>query len=258
MIKKIIFNQPKVRNDHEYWESRHIKEGRSLRSVGQRSYSEKANYYIYKILTKQYSLLLKKIIKPNMKFLDAGSGIGYFTAFLLSKGVAVDACDISSEALAILKQDNPEARVICSSLSELDERKKYDAVHCFDVLYHIIDDKEWEASLKKFSLISKKYIILHQRFTNRKPVIISSHIKYRSYREITGRLESLGFREYLSIPTHFMSQRLLTYRVSKYFPKAFYKLDKLFLNLAYKSKSNLINNMIGSHHIKVFKKIYEN
>ncbi|MDD5639011.1 MAG: class I SAM-dependent methyltransferase, partial [Candidatus Pacebacteria bacterium] len=208
----------------------------------------------YKILKEQYNILLDEILEPNMKFLDAGSGIGYFTKFLLSKGVLVDACDISPNALAILRKNNPKVRTICSSLTNLNEKDKYDAVHCFDVLYHVIDDKEWEACIKKFSLISNKYIILHQRFTNRKPMIISNHIKYRSYKEITALLESLGFKEYKSIPTHFMALRLFTYRISKHFPKAFYKLDRSFLNLARKSKSDLINNM-GSHHIKVFKKV---
>ncbi|GAG55094.1 unnamed protein product, partial [marine sediment metagenome] len=54
----------------------------SYSAVRQRTYSDEANFYIYKLVKVQYEKLLKKINLPERsKILDAGSGIGVFTRF---------------------------------------------------------------------------------------------------------------------------------------------------------------------------------
>lgn len=217
--------------DYRYWRDRYRQRKGALSTVGQRTYSDKANFYIYKLVKEQYGKLLKKInLSKGSKVLDAGSGIGLFTEFLLAKGFEVDACDISPDALTYLKEKNPKVNTICEPLSLLPDDKQYDAIHCFDVLYYILDDEEWELTLKKFSKIAKKYIILHERFLNRKPLVISKHIKFRSYNRLKNKLKQFGFKEYISIPTHFMALRLFTYKITKFFPRFFYTLDKKVLD----------------------------
>ena len=113
--------------------------------------------------------------------------------------------------------------------------------------------RSWELTLKKFSKIAKKYIILHERFLNRKPLVISKHIKFRPYNRLKNKLKQFGFEEYISIPTHFMALRLFTYKITKFFPRFFYILDKKVLDTLEKVNINLADRF-GSHHIKVFKK----
>lgn len=240
--------------DYKYWRDRHKQKLGLLSAVGQRTYSDKANFYIYKLVKDQYGKLLRKINLPKgSKILDAGCGLGLFTEFLISKGFEVDACDISSNALAYLKKRNPDVKTICRPLFLLSNDKQYDCIHCFDVLYHILDDEKYELSLKKFSKIATKYIILHERFLNRKPFVVSKHIKFRSYTQLKNKLKQLGFEECISIPTHFMSLRLLTYKITKYFPRYSYFLDKITLNILEEVNINLADKF-GSHHIKVFRK----
>ena len=242
--------------DYRYWRDRHEQKQGLLSTVGQRTYSDKANFYIYKLVKEQYDKLLNKIDLPKgSKILDGGCGIGLYIDLLLSKGYEVDAADISSDALIYLKEKNPLINIIAKPLFLLPDNKKYDAIHCFDVLYHILDDNEWRLTLKSFSKIARKYIILHERFLNKKPIVISNHIKFRSYSHLKEELGRLDFEECISIPTHFMSLRLLTYKINKFCPKFFYILDKNFFNILEKKNLAILANKFGSHHIKVFRKI---
>lgn len=242
------------RFDYRYWKDRHKQEYGFLSSVGQRTYSNRANFYIYKLVKEQYRKVIKRINLPiGSKILDAGCGTGIFTEFLLSKGFVVDAVDISPNALIYLKKKNPTVKTICKPLSLLSDDKQYDVVHCFDVLYHILDDKEFELTLTKFSKLAKKYIILHERFLNKKPLIISKHIKFRPYNQLKMNLKKLGFEEYMSLPTHFITSQLFTYKITKFFPRFFYIFDKKVLNTLEKVSINLADKF-GSHHIKVFRR----
>lgn len=234
----------------EYWENRHLKQ--DLSSVGQKSYSDKANYYLYKIVKKQYEKVLKKLEFEEKSAIDAGAGVGIFCEFLSKRQFNVTAVDISSNALKKLKLKFPQINTFQCKLSKLPfNNLQFEAVHCFDVLYHIVDDSEWFNSINELTRVSKKYLILHQNFQNRKPFYMSKHVGFISYDILKLRLEKLRFQEVMSIPTHVVSSRYLTYRITKFFPRLFYSLDMFLLQLI----SYLNLNNLGSHHIKVFKRI---
>jgi SAM-dependent methyltransferase len=237
-------------DDKKYWIDRHKKQNESTSAVGSISYSEKANYYIYKILSERYGIALNMLDFPeNKTALDAGCGIGIFSEFLNEYGFKVTAADISREALDRIKNDQIEK--ICSPIAEIDTQlKRFDLVHSFDVLYHILDDGEWERSLNNMCRLSKKYIALHERFFKTPPVISSSHLNARTLSQTSEILNSNGFFEILSIPTHFIALRLLTFKVSRYMPDLFYKADRYILGELEKRKIR----KYGSHFIKVFEK----
>lgn len=238
-------------DDHSFWKERHKKEVGKVAAVAFPTYSETANEYIYKILIEQYKSLLQQLDLPkDCEVLDAGSGIGIFAEFLHSMGFRVTAVDISDTALSQIK--TPAISRIVSPLNKLPfKERSFEAVHSFDVLYHIVDNAEWEESLTTLCNVSRKYLILHERFMRHKPLITVNYINMRPYQETRRILDSRGFREVMSTPTHAIALRLWSYEISKYFPKVFYHLDRAILG----SIRDSAFQRLGSHHIKVFERI---
>jgi len=237
-------------DDKQYWIERHKADKDKIASVGSRKYSETANYYIYKILMERYKLVLDMLKLPAEKTaLDAGCGIGLFSDFLHENGFKVTAADISQTGLDRIKTSG--IAKICSPISEIKgDDKSYDVVHSFDVLYHILDDKEWKMSLDNICRLSGKYVILHERFFKTKPIISSAHLNARTLSQTAKVMNENGFYEIISFPTHMIALRMLTFRISQYFPETFYKIDRYLLNRLENKKIR----KFGSHFIKVFEK----
>ena len=236
----------------QYWKNRHsdVRFRGALASVGCKSWPARANYFSYRIVLEQYGKILTKLaLDQGARFLDAGAGIGIFSQFLCERGFDVTALDIS--AVALERISNPNIRKVVGTLTRLDfEAGSFEAVHCFDVLYHITDDEDWKAALSGLCKSSCRYLILHERFMNFRPLVRSRHVKQRSRRQTFETLAEQGFFEILSIPTHLVAMRLPTYRVSKLAPEFFYDVDRHLLNLIEETGFHFL----GSHHIKVFER----
>ena len=238
----------------EYWMERHKQNICPLKKSGIKSLSEETNRYFYYLVKDQYSRLLNEcnISLENKSVLDAGAGTGEYISFFLVKRARVTAIDISENAVNHIKMKFPEVKVVVTSLEDLDRyfsSYQFDIIHCFDVLYHITDDVAWEKAIRNFVKISKKYIILHEKFSDTKPIISSKHIKWRSKEKTVTELKNYGFCEIGSIPTSVI-RRLFTYRILDFFPSFYYEIDKVLLdtNLAYK---------IGESFIKIFRRDFE-
>ncbi len=249
--------------DSAYWIRRHEEKGASLASVGQKNYSDKANYYMYKQVIMRYNIVLDRLIplsplgrgqgegRQPIKILDAGGGRGIFLDLFLQRKYQVTLVDISPAAVAKVKAAyGDKVCAYAADLTEIPQDKRYDIVHCFDVLYHILDDDKWAEVLKLFSKIAVRYIILHERFLKKTPYIMSKHVKFRPYNMTLEKLQSLGFKEVDSVSTHFWDCRLPTYKISAFMPRFFYQLDRLSLSLL----DNIGLTHWGSYHIKVFEK----
>jgi len=237
-----------------YWMERHRQKLCPLKKSGTKTLSEETNRYFYYLVKDQYDKLLREcqISLENESILDAGAGTGEYISFLLSKKARVTAIDISENAINYLKMKFPEVKVVVASLENLEKyfsSYQFDVIHCFDVLYHITNDEAWAKSIRNFVKISKKYIILHEKFSDMKPIISSEHIEWRSKEKTVGELEKYGFHEVGSIPTTVI-RRLFTYRILNFFPSLYYSIDKVLLdtNLAYK---------IGASFIKIFRRDFE-
>ena len=231
-------------NYKKYWIKRHNKI-KDYSSVGIKSIGNKANELSYNILLKRYEAVLEKLeLKKSTTFLDAGAGIGILSSFLAKNKFDVTAIDISTEALDQIK--NKRIKTHCSKISTF-KNGNFEVVQCFDVLYHITDDGEWQKSIKALCALSKDYVILHQRFLKIKPLINPSHIKFRSYKDITLEMQKNGFREVLSVPSHVV-QRVPIYILYKIMPVFLSKIDNFLLK-------NWPFGLLGisSHEIKVFK-----
>lgn len=229
----------KTFDSRTYWKERLKKAGDSLRGVGHKGFNEKANSLMYRKVQQELEKVLKenKIDLKGKKVLDAGSGIGMFTKFYLSKGSKVTAVDISKDALEIIKRRYPTVSINCQSLEDLKYPKGqlYDVVHCFDVLYHITDDDKWEKSLDNLGKLSKNYVIIHN-IQNYWGKILDSlfkreHIKVEKRNIlIKNKLEKLGFVEKGYYPVHVLYVRPLIHLMVNLIPYPFYLLDKFLVS----------------------------
>jgi 2-polyprenyl-3-methyl-5-hydroxy-6-metoxy-1,4-benzoquinol methylase len=102
-------------------------------------------------------LLAEWSVKESATVLDAGCGSGYFTLRLVERGHRVTASDFSSAALEQTRRrcGRRTVRVVHCAVDDLepDEVGRFDAVFCVDVLFHIVDDERWLASVEALSRV---------------------------------------------------------------------------------------------------------
>jgi SAM-dependent methyltransferase len=238
-------------DDKNYWKNRHARVN-NLKASGLKSVSVKANHFIYRILTEQYAKLLANLDLKDVKtILDCGFGDGHFLKFFSEnypnkKLTGVDISPAAKEKIDVV----PQKQLHISDLASLKLDKKFDLVHCFDVLYHILDEADYRTALQNLADHSDKYVILHEKFVHKSPRFSSAHVRFRR-REYTNQvLNSKGFYLHTEIPTHFLGVRFFTYKLNKLIPGVLYKIDKF---IAEKFPDHL-QEVLGTHSIRVYKK----
>jgi 2-polyprenyl-3-methyl-5-hydroxy-6-metoxy-1,4-benzoquinol methylase len=135
-----------------YWETRHRQEG-DLRSGGHVSYDEATNQMFY---IRRLSMLMGFIghhsdPQAPLYILDAGCGKGWFSRELAKFGHQVDGIDGSANAIEVSREQGGGAAYFRSTLSAWQSPWLYDVVASIDVLFHILDDDEWERTVKNLA-----------------------------------------------------------------------------------------------------------
>lgn len=131
-----------------YWDERH-RAGTDLLSGGDMTYDDAANEAFYAV---RFGRLLDLIghqssLVAPLTVLDAGCGKGYFSRALSRVGHRVDAIDASAVAVEYCRSRGGGATYRECRLNEWQSTELYDVVISVDVLFHILDDAEWLASL---------------------------------------------------------------------------------------------------------------
>lgn len=237
-------------DEKDYWRSRHDDHRGQYKAVGIDNIAERANQLAYQQLVEQYERLLDRLDLPaGTSALDAGAGIGAFTRLLHGRGFDLTALDISQTALDSI--DLP-IKKICSPIADADlPARSFEYVHSFDVLYHIMNDAEWAASVAVLARSSSRYVVLHERFTRFPQWQPSKIMKMRSRSHTASILRGEGFRETVTVPTYVTTKQLLTYRLSALAPRPFYRLDNWVLS---RGGDRRIVQGLASHRIKVFER----
>jgi SAM-dependent methyltransferase len=239
-------------DDKSYWKKRHTQVS-SLRASGLQSVGLRANHYIYKIVAEQYLVLLNSIDTDSVdSILDCGYGDGYFLDFFkdnfpTKKLYGIDISEVSNKKI---KPEHDRKKMFVGDLTDFDLRRKFDLVHCFDVLYHILGEADYRSALSNIADHSERYVILHERFFNRVPLITFSHIRFRRSEVTNQILNAKGFFLYSEIPSHFFGVRLFSSFIYKISPSLLYKIDKMIIN----KFPNHIQELLSSHTIRVYKK----
>ena len=249
--------EPKKKNskqnfdDRQYWRERHARQP-NLEASGLKSVGLKSNKYLYKMLADQYLELLNKLDLSTVKsVLDCGFGDGYFLKFYQDNfpRLEIFGVDISQDAKSKI-DFLPSNRLYTSDLVSFSPKRKFDIVHSFDVLYHILKTDDYIKALNNMASLSNRYVILHERFLKREPLISSKHVRLRRSEFTNQVLNANGFFLAAEIPTHFIAVRLLTYRLNKFIPKSLYEIDRYISEEFHPSAQKAL----ASHHVRVYAK----
>jgi 2-polyprenyl-3-methyl-5-hydroxy-6-metoxy-1,4-benzoquinol methylase len=135
-----------------YWNTRHQREG-DLRSGGDMSFDEATNHMFYAL---RLGILLDAIghqsnLTAPLFLLDAGCGKGWFSRELHRFGHRVDGIDASQSAIVYCRAHGGGPRYFESRLAAWRSPWLYDAVASIDVVFHILDDNEWEMSMRNLA-----------------------------------------------------------------------------------------------------------
>jgi len=238
-------------DDKQYWKKRHSKTT-NLKASGVKSVGVKSNEYIYKILADQYLKLLNGLDLQGVRtVLDCGFGDGYFLRFYQThfphlKVFGVDISEDAKKKIDFLAKDN----LYTSDLTEFTSKQRFDIVHSFDVMYHILRSEDYVKTLSNMASLAGKYIILHERFLDKAPLVSAKHVRMRRSEFTNQVLNSKGFYLSQEIPTHFLAMRLFTYKFNKIMPASLYKVDKYIAENVHPSAQEFL----ASHHIRVYAK----
>jgi 2-polyprenyl-3-methyl-5-hydroxy-6-metoxy-1,4-benzoquinol methylase len=135
-----------------YWNERHQRAG-DLRSGGHISFDEPTNrmFYVRRLGLLMDVVGLQSSSVAPLYLLDAGCGKGWFSRELARFGHQVDGIDASEAALEHARREGGGPRYYQSSLSGWRSPWLYDVVMAVDVVFHILDDDEWERSVRNLA-----------------------------------------------------------------------------------------------------------
>jgi 2-polyprenyl-3-methyl-5-hydroxy-6-metoxy-1,4-benzoquinol methylase len=137
----------------DYWDQRH-READVLRSGGDMSFDFAGNQMFYALRTGRLIDLIgdaSSVTAPK-RLLDAGCGKGYFSHQMAAFGHVVDGIDSSEHAIELCRSAATEREnYAVSTLDAWRPPYLYDVVYCVDVLFHIMDNEVWEASVRNLA-----------------------------------------------------------------------------------------------------------
>ena len=177
-----------------YWDDRHRVEN-DLRSGGHVGWDSYANEAFY---LRRTAAILEIIgdraggLDPVLA-LDAGCGKGYFARALAKSGIIVDGIDASPEAIAYCREHGT-GRYQVATLADVRSPFLYDVVYSVDVLFHILDDQDWEASLWNLASLVRlagTLIVADEAGAERRT--LRDYIVHRPLSAYTDVLVPLGF-----------------------------------------------------------------
>lgn len=188
----------------EYWINRHKKWPGSIRAVASQGLSDQDNLEDYRCKQECLSPVIQDLVKDKAPadtiVWDAGCGSGYLTEFLSRMGFILFVSDVSEVALSNIPENIRVTAKKSGTISTTFWGYPIDICFCLDVLYHILDDPEWERSLASITSQSHKVVIFeHLVQEANRP---NTHIRFRTlemYQKVMRGL-SLIKHDHLHLP----------------------------------------------------------
>ncbi|WP_409474384.1 class I SAM-dependent methyltransferase [Streptomyces sp. HC307] len=190
---------------HTYWDTRH-REHDDLASGGHIGLDRAGNEIFYALRLGTLLPLIGDLADESAPLfvLDAGCGKGHFARALARCGHRVDAFDASEEAVAHARAEGGGPRYAVAALDEWRSPWPYDVVLCIDVLFHVLDDRDWAAGLRNLASlvrITGRLILTDEDTRTRRPR--GDYILHRPTAEYADELQRLGLRHTLFTPYGF-------------------------------------------------------
>ncbi|PHP68004.1 hypothetical protein CSC94_04875 [Zhengella mangrovi] len=185
-------------NPGDYWEARHAELQGDHRNVGNRGLTSEQNL---NLIASKAALVCHRLgalgLKAGASVLDAGCGSGTFTSMLAPIGFQLFGCDISPTAIDAARELGiGEFNV--SSLAKVGFDRTFDAVLCLDVLFHVVDDAQWHASVTGLYHATRPggyfFVVEHFPKPGSKQ---ATHCRWRSLDDYEGALKGANWIEVL-------------------------------------------------------------
>lgn len=192
-----------LKNPTEFWNKRHIHVN-EWASGGDRGLSANLNkIFYYHRLGLLLGLLNDHVDHDELRILDAGCGKGWLTDKLTEVGHKVIGVDSSQAAIDICKENRKGAFEV-DLLSKFSSPLLFDVVLSMDVLFHVIDDDEWEVSLENIaSLVSSNGVLIIAEDAREKTYALGDYIIHRSMQDYLSVLSPLGYKLVEKCPYRF-------------------------------------------------------
>jgi len=189
-----------------HWDRRH-REFSAWRSGGDAGYDDASNEILYAMRLGRLLDIIgdRTDSTAPLRVLDAGCGKGYFAHAMARFGHAVDGIDVSEHAITLCRENavgNSDFQL--SSLADWRPSYLYDVVYSIDVLFHIMDDALWEASVANLAGLVRLggllAVVDHQSDVDR---TWSFYQRTRALHRYQNLLEPLGMRVDRFVPYGF-------------------------------------------------------
>ena len=137
-------------DQQSYWIKRHKRLRGDPRSVGNLGKSLEENLHAEKNI-KQWMGCAANLLRPCSSVLDIGCGYGRVAAAFCDAGYDYTGVDVSSEAVAAARRNEPRGTYIEGSALEVDFGRKFDLVCVLYVFVHFVDDQKWRQLIAKLT-----------------------------------------------------------------------------------------------------------
>lgn len=178
-----------------FWDKRHG-DLDAWRAGGDRGISPEENYEFYAFRFGRIIELIRRHsgIDRGQHILDAGCGRGHMTDWLSRCGHLAMGVDSSASAISwAITTYGPRFEV--SSLDGYRPRELFDVVLCLDVLFHILDDDVWSASLQSLMRAARaeSTLIITDALRDKR-FVLGNYIVHRALDEYDAVLAPRGFK----------------------------------------------------------------
>ncbi len=189
----------KTASTKDYWESR-LSNQFDLQGVGFIGLGKHYNAWLYKV---RRNVFLRKMKATLLNFrsvdvLDIGSGTGFYIERWRELAVRnLVGVDLTQTAVDNLKQKYPEHefyQVDIGGDTRTLANRRFDVISAFDVLFHIIDDQQYQKAIENIYSLLKPggLFVLSENFLHTE-TIVSKHQVCRQLDTIEHFLTGCGF-----------------------------------------------------------------
>jgi 2-polyprenyl-3-methyl-5-hydroxy-6-metoxy-1,4-benzoquinol methylase len=189
-------------NPKAYWERR-LEQHSGLSGVGYTRLGQQYNQWMYRVRRGVFLRHLRALGRDwsGADVLDIGSGTGFYVGLWHELGVrSVSGSDLTTTAVNDLRRTFPGDAFYEVNIGERDlgglAGRQFDAISIFDVLFHIIEDGQYERACRNMYGLLKPggLLIASENFLHDETAVSRSpHMKLRSLRYIEAVLRDSGF-----------------------------------------------------------------
>ncbi|MDL0118519.1 class I SAM-dependent methyltransferase [Halobacterium salinarum] len=192
-------------NPREYWDQR-IESVGGHRAIGRQNLPETANELrkirLRSTLDEIYDE--KEVEIHSADVLDAGCGNGVYSKYYADRGADVIGIDFSEAAIKSIRERGITGDFSVGSIDSLPQGSNtFDIVHCFSVLYHLVDDGNWADAISELARVLRPggVLLLRIDWINEERDV-AEHVRFRSKSKYRNLLQKAGIEVVETYPIY--------------------------------------------------------